>query len=134
MPKSIVLFERVAYSALILGLASVALNWPAVSDFYDQNPMTYLLMQIATLGGQIVFIWLIARRRKNWARWVWVGIIFVGTAFAIVAEGAGPVRFIGLIPAIAYYLVYLVSLTSACLLLTPTSRAWFHSKSGEADI
>ena len=134
MPKSIALFERVAYSALVLGLVSITLNWPAVRDSYNQSPTTYWSTQIGTLCGQMLLIWLIARKRRNWARWIWILVTFVGTPLGILAAATGAMPLVGLLQAISYYLLYLVSFGSACLLLTPTARAWFQVKSSEANI
>lgn len=132
MPKSIVRFERMAFSALALGLVSLALNWPIVLAAYNRSPIVYLLTLAITFGGQLLLIWLIARKRRNWARWVWIGITFVGTAIGIIVIGSVP--FAGPSAAGAYILVYLVSFISACLLLTPTSRAWFQAKSDGPNI
>src|SRR5262245_314617 len=112
MPKSIILFERVAYLALLLGLTSLVLNWSEIDDFYRQQPIAYLFTQIITFGSQILFIWLIARRRKNWARWLWLVLTFGGTAIAIVVQISQPLQLGGLAGSIAFYLAYLTSLLS----------------------
>ena len=74
---------------------------------------------------QILFIWLIARKRKNWARWVWIVVMIGGTAIAIIVQVAHPQPQNGLVGSAAFFLVYLVSLASGVYLLMADSRAWF---------
>ena len=70
-PKNVLRFEVLLYSSLILDALSVA--------FQDRTPsadMTESTIAIATVlaAGLILllfyFVWLAARRRKNWPRWV----------------------------------------------------------------
>ena len=137
MPKSIMLFERVAYLALLLGLTSDALNWSAVTEAYSQEPITSLLVQVISFGGQALFIWLIARKRKNWARWVWIVVIFSGAAIIVFARIFLPTAPLSLAGTIASYLVFLTSLLSTYFLLTRESGAWFrrpHHGPATADV
>jgi len=71
IPKNVLRFEVLLYSSLILDALSVA--------FQDRTPsadMTESTIAIATVlaAGLILllfyFVWLAARRRKNWPRWV----------------------------------------------------------------
>ena len=131
------LFERVAYLSLLLGLISFALNWPLVADTYLQRPITFLLVQVITFGGQALFIWLIARRRKNWARWVWIVLVFTGTAIFIVVQFFPPLASLSLAGRVGTYLVYLTALISGWFLLTRESWAWFerpHHRQATADV
>ena len=71
IPRNVLRFEVLLYSSLILDALSVA--------FQDRTPnadMTESTIAVATVlaAGLILllfyFVWLAARRRKNWPRWV----------------------------------------------------------------
>jgi cell division protein FtsW (lipid II flippase) len=71
VPKNVVWFQTLLYASLMLDALSVA--------FQDRTPsrdMTDSMIMAATMlaGGMILllfyFVWLAARKRKNWPRWV----------------------------------------------------------------
>src|SRR5579871_2808013 len=71
VPKNVLWFQTLLYASLMLDALSVA--------FQDRTPsadMTDEMIMIATVlaGGMILllfyFVWLAARKRKNWPRWV----------------------------------------------------------------
>jgi len=71
LPRNVLLFEILLYLSLMLDALSVA--------FQDRTPgadMTSSMVAVATaLAGCLIllllyFVWLAARRRKNWPRWV----------------------------------------------------------------
>jgi cell division protein FtsW (lipid II flippase) len=71
VPKNVLWFQTLLYASLMLDALSVA--------FQDRTPsvdMTDSMIMVATAlaGGMILllfyFVWLAARRRKNWPRWV----------------------------------------------------------------
>lgn len=71
LPRNVLRFEVLLYASLMLDALSVA--------FQDRTPrgkMTEQMIATSTLlaGGMILllvyFVWLAARRRKNWPRWV----------------------------------------------------------------
>jgi peptidoglycan/LPS O-acetylase OafA/YrhL len=71
LPRNVLLFEILLYLSLMLDALSVA--------FQDRTPgpdMTSSMIAVATAlaGGLILllfyFVWLAARRRKNWPRWL----------------------------------------------------------------
>ena len=89
IPKNVLLFELLLYSSLILDAISVA--------FQDRTPsadMTESTIAAATVlaAGLILllfyFVWLAARRRKNWPRWVLLAtlVLSVISLFQIVDE------------------------------------------------
>jgi hypothetical protein len=88
-PKNVLRFEVLLYSSLILDALSVA--------FQDRTPsadMTESTIAVATVlaAGLILllfyFVWLAARRRKNWPRWVLLAtlVLSVISLFQIVDE------------------------------------------------
>ena len=71
LPKNVWWFELLLYASLTLDALSVA--------FQDRTPVAdmtdSMVMAAAVLSGCIIllllyFVWLAARRRKNWPRWV----------------------------------------------------------------
>jgi cell division protein FtsW (lipid II flippase) len=71
LPRNVFRFEVLLYASLMLDSLSVA-----VQDRTPTGDMTDQTIMAATLvtGGMIVlflyFVWLAARHRKNWPRWV----------------------------------------------------------------
>ena len=71
LPKNVFRFEVLMYASLMLDSLSVA-----VQDRTPTGDMTDQTIMAATLvaGGMILlllyFVWLAARHRKNWPRWV----------------------------------------------------------------
>ena len=71
VPKNVLWFQTLLYASLMLDALSIA--------FQDRTPsrdMTDSMIMVATMraGGMILllfyFVWLAARKRKNWPRWV----------------------------------------------------------------
>ena len=76
VPKNVWWFEVLLYASLTLDALSVA--------FQDRTPsatMTEHMINVATLMAAAMilllfyFVWLAARRRKNWPRWVLVAAL-----------------------------------------------------------
>jgi O-antigen ligase len=76
LPKNVWWFEVLLYASLTLDSLSVA--------FQDRTPTASMTEQMITMStllalGLIVllcyFVWLAARRRKNWPRWVLVAAL-----------------------------------------------------------
>jgi branched-subunit amino acid permease len=76
VPRNVLWFEVLLYLSLMLDAVSVA--------FQDRTPsreMTDQMIMAATIvaGAMIVllvyFVWLAARQRKNWPRWVLAGAL-----------------------------------------------------------
>ena len=76
VPRNVLRFEVLLYTSLMLDALSVA--------FQDRTPgggMTEQMILAATVvaGGLIVlfvyFVWLAARRRKNWPRWALAAVL-----------------------------------------------------------
>ncbi len=84
LPRNVLRFETLLYASLMLDALSVA--------FQDRTPgagMTEQMVAAATLvaGGLILtlvyLVWLAARRRKNWPRWV-IGAALVLSIISLV--------------------------------------------------
>jgi protein-S-isoprenylcysteine O-methyltransferase Ste14 len=90
VPRNVLLFEVMLYLSLMLDAVSVA--------FQDRTPeagVTSSTITIATaMTGLLIllllyFVWLAARRRKNWPRWVLAAALLfsVGSLWQAIGEG-----------------------------------------------
>ena len=71
LPRNVFLFEVLLYASLMLDSLSVAVqDRTPTADTTEQMILTGTILD----GGMIVlllyFVWLAARHRKNWPRWV----------------------------------------------------------------
>jgi branched-subunit amino acid permease len=89
VPRNVLLFEIMLYLSLMLDAVSVA--------FQDRTPdagVTSSTITIATaMTGMLIllllyFVWLAARRRKNWPRWVLAAALLfsVGSLWQAIGE------------------------------------------------
>jgi cell division protein FtsW (lipid II flippase) len=89
LPRNVFRFEVLLYVSLMLDSLSVA-----VQDRTPTADMTDQMIMAATLvaGGMIVlllyFVWLAARHRKNWPRWVLAAalVLSVISLFQVIGE------------------------------------------------
>ncbi|MBV9456830.1 MAG: hypothetical protein JO141_04845 [Bradyrhizobium sp.] len=83
LPRNVFRFEVLLYASLMLDSLSVA-----VQDRTPTGDMTDQMIMIATvLAGIMIlvfllFVWLAARKRKNWPRWV-LGAFLVFSIFSL---------------------------------------------------
>ena len=89
VPRNVLWFEALLYVSLMLDALSVA--------FQDRTPTAELTEQMilaATMvaGAMILllvyFVWLAARQRKNWPRWVLAGALLLSviSLFQVIGE------------------------------------------------
>jgi|SRR5216683_4144085 peptidoglycan/LPS O-acetylase OafA/YrhL len=89
LPRNVLRFEILLYLSLMLDALSVA--------FQDRTPRAdttdSMVMAASVLAGCIIllllyFVWLAARRRKNWPRWVLAAalVLSVISLFQIIGE------------------------------------------------
>jgi peptidoglycan/LPS O-acetylase OafA/YrhL len=89
LPRNVFRFEVLLYASLMLDALSVA-----VQDRTPTGDMTDQTIMAATLvaGGMILlllyFVWLAARHRKNWPRWVLAAalVLSVISLFQVIGE------------------------------------------------
>jgi multidrug transporter EmrE-like cation transporter len=82
-PESVVWYERLAWAAFAVGLASAAASPATLAKYYDRYPIGYPIIMTVFLLGQLLWIWLVARKRQNWARWISLVLILLGIPNAI---------------------------------------------------
>jgi hypothetical protein len=122
-PASIIWYERLALAAVVASLASAAADRATLAKYYSQYPIFYPIEIACAFAVQLLWIWLIARKRRNWARW----ISLIGTAVAIpraILEFDERVRH-NAAAAIAQYVVFVILTVAVSLLLRRDARAWF---------
>jgi multidrug transporter EmrE-like cation transporter len=126
-PSSVIWYERLAWTALGLGLASTVANPAALAKYYHQIPTVYPIMFAASIAGQLLWIWLVARKRQNWARWISLFVILIGIPTTIWDSEQ---RFqINALAASFFHVAFAMSAVSVMLLFRADARAWFSQKS-----
>ena len=124
VPRNVLWFEVLLYMSLTLDAVSVA--------FQDRTPkadMTAQMVNVATVmaGGLILllvyFVWLAARRRKNWPRFVLAAALALSVLSLVQVIGENGVQFDSGIEVIS------CALTAAGLYFSFTGDAvgWFNA-------
>ena len=72
-------FERLMYASVAIGLLLTALSFPSLVA--RESVGAVILFQAFVVAVQVLLIWLIARRRQNWARWLFLVLFLVGLRF-----------------------------------------------------
>src|SRR6201982_3733732 len=71
IPKNVLRFEVLLYSSLILDALSVAFQDRTPSaDITESTIAAATVLAAGLIMLLLYFVWLAARRRKNWPRWV----------------------------------------------------------------
>jgi hypothetical protein len=82
MPSNVKLFERLMCFSLGIGLLIMLLSGPRIAALPGVNEVgglaTVIEWGLGTLGVMALFVWLIARRRQNWARWIFAIVFALG--------------------------------------------------------
>jgi hypothetical protein len=97
-PSNVVRFEQLMYLALGAGVVQSMLQWSSLvntAHAAGRGIGFVLQIQMFVFAFSVLFIWLIARRRKNWARWVWLVFFILGIPLALPTLGrvlrSGPI-------------------------------------------
>jgi hypothetical protein len=80
MPQNVVIFERLMYASVCIGLLNLILDGPRQAELPDIQALGGMVfvagVVLATLAIILLLMWLIVRKRKNWARLLFA-IMFV---------------------------------------------------------
>lgn len=76
MPQNVQRFERLAYLSLAFGVVVAFMEDARLAAM--TNWMVVLLTQAIVFGLTVLLIWLIARRRKGWVRWLFLAGFVLG--------------------------------------------------------
>ena len=123
VPRNVLWFEALLYVSLMLDALSVA--------FQDRTPTVesieqmILIVAAAIILLQVYFVWLAARHRKNWPRWVLAATFLLSgiLLFQVIGENGlelDPFASIGIVSCV---------LTAAGLYFSFTgdARGWFNA-------
>jgi LPXTG-motif cell wall-anchored protein len=128
MPRNVVRFEQLIYASLVVRLII------AIVDFARLSKVTSALAIVgAGVAGFVILVllaWLIARRRKNWARWVLLTLYLLGLPFVIVGPFVTEVGGVALAKPSPFVisLIALETIAQAVALIfvfTGDAKAWF---------
>lgn len=132
MPKNVIRFERLGYSTVVIGsLAAMLASWPTIPKFSQQYPVLYPVMIVVVWIAQLSWIWLIARKRQNWARWF--SIVTIVICLLMTAMNFKTRYQINPAAEIVNGLIYLMWIFEFSLLFTKDASAWFVPPSGPSD-
>ena len=129
-PSNVILFEQLWYLSLGIGVIQSILQWHrevALAHAAGRGIHFILFIQGFVLAVTVLFIWLIARRRKNWARWVLLTVTIVGIPFAL--PGLSLLLRSGLVTATLVCAQNLAQVAALYLVFTGDAREWFRSSS-----
>ncbi|MER9329709.1 hypothetical protein [Mesorhizobium sp. M0488] len=122
-PISIVWYERLAVAGVAAALASAAADGATLAKYYSQNPIFYPILIACVFAVQLLWIWLIARKRQNWARWISLVVMVLGIPAEILGFDER-VRF-NATSAIVSYAAFVIWLAAVLLLFRRDARGWF---------
>jgi hypothetical protein len=74
------------YLSLGIGAVQLIMQWGRLVDLAHaarRGVGFIIFIQAFVFAMEVLFIWLIARRRKNWARWAWLIITILGIPLAL---------------------------------------------------
>ena len=128
MPMSVRYYERLTYAGMAVILINQLVNWDRTASRFTEAPLAFTVLQISILCIQIFWVWLVAHKRVNWARWMTLGGQFAMMFF--IGFGAGMLTFKGNAEGTLFEFVLLILVTSfyllaACLLFTRDATMWF---------
>jgi cell division protein FtsW (lipid II flippase) len=89
LPRNVFLFEVLLYASLMLDSLSVAVqDRTPTADTTDQMIMTGTILDGGMILLLLYFVWLAARHRKNWPRWVLAAalVLSVMALFQVIGE------------------------------------------------
>ena len=131
-PQSVVWYERLAWAAVAAGLASSAANPALLARNYDRYANGFLALFVVSIAAQLIWIWVVARKRQNWARWISLIMVLIGIP-VVFWDNAERLQFLNPISAIFWYVGYVVHLISVMLLFRGDAREWFSRKRFASD-
>jgi len=90
VPKNVLWFEVLLYLSLTLDALSVAFqDRTPTADMTEQMIMVATVMAACLILLLVYFVWLAAKRRKNWPRWALAAalVLSVMSLLQVIAEG-----------------------------------------------
>jgi hypothetical protein len=127
MPSNVVWFERLMYGSLVIMILSsyLTLRREDVTGIEDIGISPELLLTVAVAIVALIWvllIWLTARRRKGWARYV-IAALFALSLFALVQGFSEALAFP--LEGLLNVVQLLMTLAALILVFTGNAREWF---------
>jgi len=129
MPRCVIWYERLSYLGVGLSALMLPLTGWNTGHYLKKSPVLYPLLLIAIFAIQLIWIWMIARRRQNWARWTSALILIIGVP-GLILDFEQRYR-LDHTATIAYYSIYLLFGVAVALLFLPSSRDWFQRNNSD---
>ena len=125
IPKNVLRFEVLLYLSLLIDSLSAALLDRTSADMSDAAEANVNLIAVVLVAFFLFLVWLAARQRKNWARWVLVAALGLSVLSLLDSFGSG-----GMTLATALDVVS-TALTAAGIYFSFTgdAKGWFNSQS-----
>jgi uncharacterized membrane protein YeiH len=125
IPKNVLRFEVLLYLSLLIDSLSAALLDRTPADMSDAAEANVNLIAVVLVAFFLFLVWLAARHRKNWARWVLVAALGLSVLSLLDSFGS-----CGMTLATALDVVS-TALTAAGIYFSFTgdAKGWFNSQS-----
>jgi uncharacterized BrkB/YihY/UPF0761 family membrane protein len=125
LPRNVLRFEVLLYLSLLLDTLSAAFLDRTPADTGDTTTANVNMLAVVLVAFFLLLVWLAARHRKNWARWVLVGALGLSVLSLLDALGSGGLTFATAVDVLS------TALTAAGLYFSFTGDAkdWFNSQS-----
>ena len=124
IPRNVLWFEALLYVSLMLDALSVAFqDRTPTAELTEQIILAATIMAAALILLQVHFVWLAARQRKNWPRWVLAAALLFSVILSFLVIGENGLELdssIGIVSCV---------LTAAGLYFSFTgdARGWFNA-------
>ena len=89
IPKNVLWFEALLYASLMLDALSLAFQDRApTAELTEQMILAATMVAATLILLQVYFVWLAARHRKNWPRWVLAAALLLSVilSFQVIGE------------------------------------------------
>jgi hypothetical protein len=141
MPKSVWWFEKLAWGSLLLGGLVVSLDWKRIvakgvyQGRYEGIPEVWLKTEfevmsrvaffaaVATFLVILLLVWLAARRRINWVRWLLAALLVLGGPTLL--ANCKDVLSVNPTVAVLESLNIVLQVGALVLVFLPSARPWF---------
>src|SRR5271169_2137655 len=120
-PSNVVRFEQLMYFTVAIEVILGTWNW---NHLMAENPHSHVLVAIGTILApltDVLFIWLVARRRKSWVRWLMLPGVVIGIPYGLLHWS----RAIPVANAVLIFLLWSAETIALFLIFTGNAREWF---------
>jgi hypothetical protein len=111
------------YLSLCTSQIVFALRWSQNLALVNRGVGFYILVIAFISAFMVLFIWLIARRHKNWARWLWLVFFILGLPRYV--KGFGQMLLFSPVAGILSVAAVLMRMVALVLIFTGNARGWF---------